>query len=88
MACQRCIIRGRVQGVFFRASTERESKRLGLTGYAINLRDGAVEVLACGEAAAVEELKAWLREGPPDAEVSTVEFEAAEETPPGRFTVG
>lgn len=88
MACQRCIVRGRVQGVFFRASTEREANRLGLSGYAINLRDGAVEVLACGEAAAVEELKAWLWKGPPGAEVSTVECEAVEETPPGRFTVG
>ena len=53
----RCIVTGRVQGVFFRASTEREAQQLGITGYARNMSDGSVEVLACGEASAVEELK-------------------------------
>lgn len=88
MVCLRCIVRGRVQGVFFRASTEREAQRLGLTGYAINLRDGAVEVLACGEMTAVEQLKDWLWQGPPAAEVSAVECQVVEETSPGRFTTG
>jgi acylphosphatase len=88
MPCLRCIVRGRVQGVFFRASTQREAERLGVTGYAINLRDGSVEVLACGEEAAVEQLKAWLRAGPPSANVTAVECRVAEETAPGRFTTG
>ena len=70
--CRRFLISGRVQGVFFRASTAREAGRLGLVGYARNLPDGRVEVLAAGPAAAVDELQAWLRHGPPAAEVRSV----------------
>lgn len=88
MLCLRCIVRGRVQGVFFRASTQREAERLGLTGYAINLRDGAVEVLLCGADTAVEQLQEWLRTGPPSAKVTAVECQVVVETAPGRFTTG
>ncbi len=52
-----CIIAwvyGRVQGVGFRYTTQHEAKRLGLTGYAKNMDDGSVEVVACGDAAQVE----------------------------------
>ena len=69
---RRFTIKGRVQGVFFRDSTRRVARRLGLTGHAINLPDGDVEVLACGEPAAVAELAAWLADGPRMAEVSEV----------------
>ncbi len=65
-------IKGRVQGVFFRDSTRRVAQSLGLTGYAINLDDGDVEVLACGDPAAIDELAAWLHDGPRMAEVSEV----------------
>ena len=65
-------IKGRVQGVFFRDSTRRVAVSLGLSGYAINLDNGDVEVLACGETAAIDELAAWLRDGPRMAEVSAV----------------
>ncbi len=68
---------GKVQGVFYRASTAERARTLGLTGYAKNLPDGRVEVLACGEDAAVEELIGWLWEGPPAAKVSGVEVEEA-----------
>ncbi len=88
MPCLRCIVRGRVQGVFFRESTRREAERLGLTGYAINLRDGSVEVLACGEAGAVATLREWLWVGPPSARVSAVECRDVTQTPPARFTTG
>ncbi len=54
---------GSVQGVGFRYSTQREALQLGLTGYARNLDDGGVEVLACGEAEQVEKLIAWLKAG-------------------------
>jgi acylphosphatase len=73
--CYRCVVAGRVQGVFFRATTRYEAQQRGLTGYAKNLPDGRVEVIACGEPAAVEELCAWLREGPADARVSGVACE-------------
>ena len=66
-------VHGRVQGVFFRDSTRREAERLGLTGHAINLPDGTVEVLASGPANALAELESWLQEGPPMARVTKVE---------------
>lgn len=56
---------GRVQGVGFRYSTRQEALKLGLAGYARNLDDGSVEVLACGEAEQVEALLDWLRAGGP-----------------------
>jgi len=66
MPCAKFIICGRVQGVFFRASTRTEATRLGLDGYAKNLADGSVEVLACGDAAALDALHRWLQRGPRD----------------------
>jgi len=84
--CMRCIITGRVQGVFFRASTEREARQLGITGYARNLSDGSVEVLACGEASAVEELKLWLWTGPPASQVKDVRCESLDVPVPEKFT--
>lgn len=63
--CVRVWVHGRVQGVGFRYSTQREAKQLGLSGYAKNLDDGSVEVLACGEQSAVEGLLAWLKAGGP-----------------------
>jgi acylphosphatase len=84
----RCIVSGRVQGVFFRDSTRREAEQLGITGYARNLYDGTVEVLACGEAPAVEQLKAWLWLGPSSAKVTGVECRVVDEPAPGRFTTG
>jgi len=68
--CFRCVVAGRVQGVFFRASTREHALRLGLTGYVRNLADGRVEVLVCGEPDLVGQLREWLRNGPPMAEVT------------------
>ncbi|HTV87111.1 MAG TPA: acylphosphatase [Dyella sp.] len=65
-------VSGRVQGVFFRASTRREALRLGLRGYARNLADGGVEVIACGTPEALGELEQWLWQGPPAARVEKV----------------
>lgn len=75
---RRFTIKGRVQGVFFRDSTRRVAESLGITGHAINLRDGDVEVLACGEPEAIDKLASWLAEGPPMASVSEVAEQAAE----------
>jgi acylphosphatase len=73
--CFLCLVAGRVQGVFFRACTREQAQRLGLTGYARNLADGRVEVLACGEPDAVAHLREWLRNGPPNADVTGVACE-------------
>jgi acylphosphatase len=86
-------VHGRVQGVWFRDSTRREAERLGITGHAINLPDGNVEVLACGTPDALGELEAWLRHGPPLARVSHVASklpptEVASKVPPTTFLVG
>ncbi len=89
MNCIRALISGRVQGVFFRDSTRREANRLGIVGHAVNLPDGRVEVLACGEPEALEALITWLHHGPELARVTAVsigEIEAAE--PPAGFRVG
>ncbi|MGI9289864.1 MAG: acylphosphatase [Gammaproteobacteria bacterium] len=66
-------VSGRVQGVWFRGSTQAEAERLGLAGSAVNLPDGRVEVLAVGAEAAVMELAEWLHQGPRLARVDHVE---------------
>jgi acylphosphatase len=66
---------GRVQGVFFRASTVARAHDLGLTGWVRNRDDGAVEVVAEGARAEVERLIEWCRRGPPGAQVQRVEIE-------------
>ena len=86
--CLRCRVRGRVQGVFFRASTRQEARRLGLSGHARNLPDGSVEVLACGPAHALEALRDWLGRGPPAARVVSVACETVEVAAPEGFTTG
>lgn len=76
-ACIRCWVGGRVQGVSFRAAACARGRELGLQGYARNLPDGRVEVYACGGMQALEELRLWLREGPPQAHVNRLECAAA-----------
>lgn len=73
--CIRCQIAGLVQGVWFRGSTRQQALRLGLTGYAKNLADGSVEVVACGEEGALRELQEWLWQGPSQAQVMSVSCE-------------
>lgn len=63
-----------MQGVFYRASAAERARELGVTGYARNLPDSRVEVLACGEAERVAEFCEWLRKGPPAARVSGLEM--------------
>ncbi|MBI2132765.1 MAG: acylphosphatase [Candidatus Tectomicrobia bacterium] len=69
------LIRGRVQGVWFRASARKEAQALGLAGWARNRPDGAVEVEAEGPSGALDALIAWCRKGPPLARVDEVQIE-------------
>lgn len=71
--CVKCFVSGRVQGVWYRGSAQDKARELNLRGYAKNLPDGRVEVLACGESDLLEALLTWLAEGPPMARVSAVE---------------
>jgi len=73
MICRRCFVSGRVQGVFYRATCVRKAQELGITGFARNLPDGRVEVLACGEAPRVEAFVKWLWEGSPASKVTAVD---------------
>lgn len=65
-------VTGRVQGVFFRDSTRDEARRRGLTGWVTNERDGSVSVEVQGSGEQVDEVVAWLRQGPPGAQVVNV----------------
>ncbi len=75
------VVRGLVQGVFFRDSTRRQARRHGVAGWVSNRADGAVEAVFEGEADAVERLVAFSREGPRGAQVESVEV--TEEEPEG-----
>lgn len=70
--CSRFIVKGQVQMVGFRYHTAHEGLKLGLTGYAKNLNDSSVEVVACGSESSVAKLEKWLATGPRTASVSSV----------------
>jgi acylphosphatase len=72
----RFYVSGRVQGVAFRAYTRQQALALGLRGHARNLADGRVEVIAAGDAAAIDTLERWLHHGPSLARVDTLVREA------------
>jgi len=86
--CRIFTVKGRVQGVFFRDSTRRLAQTLGISGYAINLSNGNVEVLACGESDSVDELAAWLQDGPQMARVDEVIARDIELDAPDDFQIG
>lgn len=77
--CEKCIVTGLVQGVFFRASTKEQAEKFGVTGYVKNIPEGHVEVLICGSPEAVGHMKAWLWDGPTHAHVSNVKCELFED---------
>jgi len=70
--CVHCIVSGRVQGVFYRASTQKHARELGITGWVRNCPNGDVELVACGELRVIEQLIEWLYKGPPTAKVANV----------------
>lgn len=85
--CRRFRVTGRVQGVFFRDSTRSVARELGLTGYARNMPDGSVEVLACGRPRSLDRLAEWLGSGPPMASVEGVAAVDADVAAPEDFSV-
>jgi acylphosphatase len=72
MACKRMVVRGRVQGVYFRASAREKAEELGISGEVRNLADGSVEVIASGTDEQLSELLKWCKVGPPHATVDEV----------------
>jgi acylphosphatase len=69
----RLVVRGGVQGVWYRGSMQREARTLGLVGWVRNRPDGAVEAEAAGAAETIDRLLAWARRGPPGARVDDVQ---------------
>jgi acylphosphatase len=84
---RRVLVEGRVQGVWYRASAEREAVRLGLAGSARNLNDGRVEIVVEGDPSAVDAFVAWARIGPPRAHVTGVTIEGEPPTGATNFRV-
>ena len=74
------VIKGKVQGVFFRASTKDKANELGINGWVKNMPDGNVEILATGNKDQLENFIEWCRRGPKQAKVSDVVVSDAEET--------
>lgn len=87
MSCKHYIISGRVQGVFFRATTQDRARSLGLCGWVRNLSDGRVEALACGSDENLAKLEVWLHQGPQMAQVDGVEIQAVSESEYSDFEV-
>jgi acylphosphatase len=74
------LVTGAVQGVGYRRFVQRRAQDLGLAGFAENLFDGKVEIVAEGQADALESLLHWVRRGPPHADVREVDVQYAETT--------
>lgn len=78
------LVRGRVQGVFYRASAKRAAHQFGIRGFVRNEPDGSVYIEAIGEDPAIEKFLGWCRMGPPQAKVT--DFHIEEINPPASFT--
>jgi acylphosphatase len=70
----RAVIKGKVQGVFFRMETQQAARRIGVNGWVRNREDGSVEALIAGDAEKVDAMLAWCRKGPSMARVDEVEI--------------
>ncbi|MGH7338105.1 MAG: acylphosphatase [Myxococcota bacterium] len=83
----RCLVAGRVQGVYYRSATAQRAQALALRGWVKNLADGRVEVVASGDATAIAALTRWLWQGPPAARVDAVYLEEWQGDVPAEFVV-
>ena len=91
MVCKKCWVGGRVHGVYYRATAARRARELGVRGYARNLPDGRVELMACGDAQAVAAFVSWLWIGSSASKVTSVEVVDAAPDPESvaaEFAVG
>jgi len=88
MQSRRYLVSGRVQGVSFRAATRQRARELGIDGYAHNLPDGRVEVVACANEAALTQLESFLWRGPPHARVDQVEVQSITGQVQAGFVIG
>ncbi len=86
-ACVRYLVSGQVQGVFFRASARKQALARALTGWARNLSDGRVEVVAYGDESALNGLRDWLWVGPTHAHVKHVSAEPMQALDIGGFEI-
>ncbi len=75
MITRRVIVKGRVQGVFFRDYTQKKALHYTLTGWVQNLPDGSVETLLCGDKKIVAAMLTWLKQGSPQSRVDTISVE-------------
>lgn len=75
---RRLVVRGRVQGVWFRESMRREAEALGVTGWVRNRSDGTVEAVVQGSAASIDAIVGWARRGPEEALVDGLDIEEAQ----------
>ena len=83
----RCVVAGRVQGVYYRAAAAERATGLGLRGWVRNLGDGRVETVAAGSIEALTDFAAWLWQGPPAARVDSVQVEDWSDDVPEGFSV-
>ena len=83
----RCVVAGRVQGVYYRAAAAERAATLELHGWVRNLPDGRVEAVAAGPIEALTEFAAWLWQGPPAARVDSVQVEEWSEAVPDGFSM-
>ncbi|WP_019027846.1 acylphosphatase [Colwellia piezophila] len=81
-------ISGRVQGVYFRASSQQQAIEYSLSGYARNLADGDVEVLLCGEQVNIDKMLAWLSHGPEQAQVDDIQHKKVPWQEHNFFSIG
>ena len=87
MTCRHYYISGKVQGVFYRASTEEVALSLGLAGWVRNMPDGRVEVVACGNEAQLAKLESWFYQGPPMSRVDNVDIQVTTEVHSNNFKI-
>jgi acylphosphatase len=86
--CYKVHISGKVQGVYFRSSSQQQAIDYGLSGYARNLANSDVEVLICGEQGGIDKMLEWLAHGPEQARVASIDFEEVAWEEHSFFSIG